>query len=250
MSYEKSAPYYDAIYTAMKDYRAEAERVRELIEANAAIPVQRLLDVACGTGLHLQYFANYYGVAGIDLDASQLSEARRRLPDVELIQADMRYYSLGKPPYNQHHPLIGHYDAITCLFSAIGHLPTVDDLNLAIGNFARHLLPGGVMIIEPWLLPHMWREGYFSMNAVDLPDVKICRMNHSSRNGNVITLDFNFLVAHADHVKHFSEQHEVMMFSETEFHIAFALAGLESIYDPAGISTNGRGVFIATKPLL
>ena len=238
MSYEQSAPYYDAIYTAMKNYRAEAERVRELIEANATRKVQTVFDVACGTGLHAQYLKDHYDVTGIDLSAAQLAVARQRLPIMPLYEDDMRTFTLPRPA-----------DAIVCLFSAIGHLKSVAELEQTIANFARQLQPGGVIVIEPWLLPHMWRPNVISMNAVDLPDVKVCRMNHSSRNGNVITLGFNFLVAHADHVKHFNEQHEVTMFSETEFHIAFALAGLESTYDPAGINSNGRGIFLATKPL-
>lgn len=49
--FEKSARIYDTIYK-FKDYAAEADLVTRYIRASAP-DAATLLDVACGTGLHL-----------------------------------------------------------------------------------------------------------------------------------------------------------------------------------------------------
>ena len=85
-----------------------------------------------------------------------LAVARQRLPELTLRQGDMRTFDLGKQ-----------FDAITCLFSAIGYMPTIDDVRAAIGNMAHHLRPGGVLLVEPWLTPDMAIDGHRSALFVE-----------------------------------------------------------------------------------
>jgi SAM-dependent methyltransferase len=138
--YRDSARYYDAIY-GFKDYAAEAAAVSARIRAHRP-EAATLLDVACGTGAHLAHFAREYRVEGIDLSQEQLAIARARLPGIELHQGDMTTFDLGKT-----------FDAVTCMFSSIGYIGTLDGLDAAIGRMAAHLAPGGVLVVEPWLLP-------------------------------------------------------------------------------------------------
>ncbi|MBA2616521.1 MAG: class I SAM-dependent methyltransferase, partial [Actinobacteria bacterium] len=51
--YSRSARVYDALYSTFKDFVAEAERVHELIQSRKP-GARTLLDVACGTGAHLE----------------------------------------------------------------------------------------------------------------------------------------------------------------------------------------------------
>jgi SAM-dependent methyltransferase len=102
-----SNEFYDAIYSH-KDYAAEAARVHELIRHRCP-GARTLLDVACGTGRHLEQLRAWYHVEGLDLDTRLLAAAQARLPAVLLHEADMRDFALGC-----------RFDAITCLFSAIG----------------------------------------------------------------------------------------------------------------------------------
>ena len=133
--FTQTARYYDKIY-AFKDYRAEAEKVVEHIREYGRSGGRRLLDVACGTGKHLEFLKEHFDVEGLDLDGGLLAVARERLPGVPLRQADMEDFTLG-----------GRFDAITCLFSAIGYLKTLDRVARACQTMAQHLLPGGVLII-------------------------------------------------------------------------------------------------------
>ena len=107
--YELSAAVYDLMHRARgKDYAAEVVQVSREIRARKA-DATSLLDVACGTGGHLLHLRNDFSVSGVELDPSMLELARRRLPDVELQAGDMRTFDLGR-----------RYDAVTCLFSAVG----------------------------------------------------------------------------------------------------------------------------------
>ena len=57
--FSKSIAYYDQIYSA-KDYRAETDLLVTLIQQHQRTEGKRLLDVACGTGRHLEYLREYY----------------------------------------------------------------------------------------------------------------------------------------------------------------------------------------------
>ena len=109
--FSRSAHLYDAVY-AFKDYAAEVERLRQVIDAR--VPSARtLLDVACGTGMHLAELRRWYEVEGLDLDPQLLAFARERLPDVPLHEGDMTAFDLGRE-----------FDVVTCLFSSIAYVRT------------------------------------------------------------------------------------------------------------------------------
>ena len=102
-SYSKmAAEVYDAIY-AFKDYESEAKQLIKLIEDHKQTNGNELLDVACGTGAHLPYLADEFALTGIDLSSGQITEAKKRLPSVDLRLADMRDFELDK---NQKYALI------------------------------------------------------------------------------------------------------------------------------------------------
>ena len=76
-----------------------------------------LLDVACGTGRHLEYFVREASCVGLDIEPGLLAVAGRRCPGVELVPGDMTDFELGRT-----------FDAVTCLFSSIGYVRTVEGL--------------------------------------------------------------------------------------------------------------------------
>jgi len=59
--FSKTAKYYDLIY-GWKDYVAEATAVKEIIAAEKRSPGKKLLDIACGTGVHLALLYDGTGI--------------------------------------------------------------------------------------------------------------------------------------------------------------------------------------------
>src|SRR5581483_10962704 len=91
--FTRSTHLYDAVYS-FKDYAAESARLHELIQARRP-GAATLLDVACGTGAHLEQLGRWYEVEGVDVDPEMLEVARARLPGVPLHAGDMRELDLG-----------------------------------------------------------------------------------------------------------------------------------------------------------
>ena len=79
--FNKSAAFYDLLYS-FKDYAAEADKVRLVIDAANKSGGRRLLDVACGTGHHLHHLKEHFEAEGLDLDPELLAIARQRLPEL------------------------------------------------------------------------------------------------------------------------------------------------------------------------
>ena len=233
--YDRSAEIYDAIYS-FKNYEKEAAKLHELIQKHKRSPGNNLLEVACGTGGHITYVKRNYSVEGLDINRHMLRLAKKKHPNVIFHRGDMVSFKL----HNQ-------FDAITCLFSAIGHLKTKRKLGLAIRNMSRHLKPGGVLIVEPWITPQQWRSGSVHANFVDQPEIKIARMNISKRRGRLSVLDMHHLVATPKRVEYFVERLELGLFTHEEYLDAFRSARLEVEFDPEGLM--GRGLYLATSAL-
>jgi ubiquinone/menaquinone biosynthesis C-methylase UbiE len=230
--YDRSAELYDTIYS-FKNYEKEASKLHQLIQQHKRSPGNDLLEVACGTGGHITYLKNSYSVKGLDINQQMLRLARKKHPGIEFHRGDMVTFKLNKQ-----------FDAITCLFSAIGHSKTKRNLSLAIQNMSRHLKPGGVLIVEPWFTPEQWHDGSVHANFVDQPELKIARMNISKARGRLSVMDMHHLVATPKRVEHFVERLELGLFTKDEYLDAFRRANLETTYDPEGVM--GRGLYIGT----
>ncbi len=231
--FTKTAKFYDAIYS-FKDYATEAETLHALITEHQGSAGNSLLDVACGTGKHLSLLRQHYDVEGLDLDENLLAIARERNPGVTFYHADMLTFELGR-----------RFDIITCLFGAVGYVKTPEKLQQALRNMIRHLEPGGVLIVEPWITPDNFQDGRLHSLFVDEPELKIARMNISRIEEGLAILDFHFMVGTPAGIDFFTERHEMGLFSREEFMSEFEANSMEVMYDPEGLMR--RGLYTAVK---
>jgi ubiquinone/menaquinone biosynthesis C-methylase UbiE len=232
--YGRSAVYYDNIY-GFKNYRRESEKLHTFIERRKKAPGNTLLDVACGTGNHLMYLKRWYDVEGLDVNPAMLRQARKKHPGIIFRQGDMCKFHLAN-----------RFDVITCLFSAIGHVKTKTRMRQAVGRMARHLKPGGLLVLEPWITPDRWSVGYLSANFVDQPDLKLARLSVSKRRANLSVNDEHHLVASTKGIEYFVERLEMGLFTGDDYQDAFKDAGLGVSYDTEGLI--GRGLYFGSKP--
>jgi dTDP-3-amino-3,6-dideoxy-alpha-D-glucopyranose N,N-dimethyltransferase/dTDP-3-amino-3,4,6-trideoxy-alpha-D-glucopyranose N,N-dimethyltransferase/N-methyltransferase len=215
-SFGRSSVVYDVLYAAAgKDYAAEAAELHRMIQELR--PGSRtLLDVACGTGMHLRYLADAYEVAGVDRSAHMLAEAAALLPGVPLVEADMRDFDVGR-----------RFDAVTCLFSAIGYMSSTDDLDEAVRSMARHLNDRGVLVIDGWVRPEAWRDpGSVQALSGHQHGTAAARVIRSYRDDRRTTLELHLLIGTTTGVEHLSETHTLTLFSDREYRAALEGAGL------------------------
>jgi SAM-dependent methyltransferase len=232
--FTKSAAFYDAIYAARgKDYAAEAAWLRAAYRTVAA-PGARLLDVACGTGLHLSELRTEYAVEGLDAEPSMIAIARERLPGVPLHVARMQDFQVS-----------GRFAIVQCLFSSIGYVANEAELRATIAHVAGVLESGGLLVVEPWFSPDEWHNGRLDAVFVDRPDLKIARIGTAERYGTTSVSRFDYLVGEPNGVSSFGETHALELFTDAQYRAAFEAAGLSVRIERSDLFT--RGLYLASR---
>ncbi|MDP9067997.1 MAG: methyltransferase domain-containing protein [Actinomycetota bacterium] len=230
--YDESAAFYDAIY-GWKDYEAESKRLLAEI-AKRTPDAKSLLDVACGTGRHLELLSGTFEVEGVDLSPEMLAIARQRLRHVPLHEADMRSFELDR-----------RFDVVTCLFGSIALLQVIDEARNAVRNMMRHLAPGGLLIIEPWVREEDFENGRMDVETYDTSDGHVLIGSVARRQDRLAMLDIQYLLVRSDGVRHVSEPLQPALWTQAEYAALLSDEGLRVDYDPDGLM--GRGLLIATN---
>lgn len=224
---------YDLIYSSFKNYDDESATIHSAIH-QANPNTRRVLDVACGTGEHARRLTERFGyhVDGLDLDANFATIARRKLPNASVHVANMIDFEVPD-----------RYDAIVCLFSSVGYVRTLDNLQKTFTQFKRHLAPDGVVIVEPWFEPGVLSERRVSVNQAVSTDASVCRMAYTTITGRLSRLQFEYLIGRPDGIERASEVHELGLFTVAETMECFRGAGLRATHDQKG--PTGRGLYVA-----
>ena len=209
---------YDLIYAvaAGKDYRREARDVTALIRRRNPAAAS-MLDVACGTGLHLSHLRHEFAhVEGLEISDAMRQAAVERLPGVTVHAGDMRDFRLGRT-----------FGAVTCLFSAIGYAQSVDELRRTLHCLAAHLEPGGVLLLEPWFTPQQWTLGPVDLGTARDHHRHVTRTCYSGRSGTVSTMTMHYVLDEPGAgVRQWVEQHAMTLFTQKQYHSAIQKAGL------------------------
>ncbi|MHA2050448.1 MAG: class I SAM-dependent DNA methyltransferase [Promethearchaeota archaeon] len=233
--YRKLARYYDLIYS-WKDYKKEVSRINELIEKYKKSDGNNLLDVACGTGKHLEYFKDQYNCTGIDLNEEMIAVAKDNSSNARFKQADMINFNLNDK-----------YDVIICLFSSIGYVKTYENLEKTIVNFANHLKSGGITIIEPWFTKSTYWVGLPGMTTYDGEDIKIARLNTTKLENDLSVMEMHHLIVEKDqNVEYFVDKHELGLFEIDKFLEIMNNSGFKAEFLKDGLM-EGRGLYIGIK---
>ena len=235
--YRHSVEAYEVLHAARgKDYGREAAAVVERIRRRRPEALT-LLDVACGSGLHLAAFQELgFAVEGVDLSSAMLAAARDRLPGVALHEGDMRTLRLAR-----------RFDAVVCLFSAIGYMTTLDDLAAAITTLGDHLVPGGVLVVEPWVEPDDWHDGSVYSEAAKAGDLAVARVSRTWREGDQSLIEMHYALATPDRTWSVVEPHRMGLFTTEHQLDAFRAAGL-TVEHEAKPGLTDRGLFVAVAP--
>lgn len=217
MAYDEQAAAYDLLYRTAKDYAAEARAVSAIVRGRCP-DAATLLDVGCGTGLHLERLRTQFDVVGLDVSEAMLAIARHRLPDVELVLDDMRAFDLGRS-----------FDAVICMFAAIAHVGDVAELHQSVRRMVRHVSPGGVVVVEPYVTLDQWIDGFVGYDAGAADGVTIVRATRSRREQRRAVMEMYYTVLSQAEVSQFSDTLTATLFTDDEYSSAMLAAGLTDV---------------------
>jgi len=148
----RHAELYDLFY-ADKPYEAEAEFVAACLREYSVGPTARLLEIACGTGTHaLQLEQRGYKIVATDYSQDMLERAKQKASaansQVEFQLQNMAQLEVNGAPF----------DAVYCLFDAIGYVATNEALEKVFRGVHKHLRDDGLFIFEFWHAAAMLRH--------------------------------------------------------------------------------------------
>lgn len=232
------ADVYDVVFRSRgKNFEAEAEAVARLVRAR--LPGARsVLDVACGTGAHLETLVAVFPHAeGLEYAPAMREVAEKRLPGTTVHAGDMRDFRLGRT-----------FDAVTCMGNSVACMSTTAELDAAISRMAAHLDPGGVVVIEPWWFPDSFIDGHVGGHLVAEDGRIISRITRSTRQGDRTRMEVRFTIADRGGIREFTDVLDVGLFTREQYLAAFARAGCATEF-VAGLSLeggrpNGPGLFV------
>lgn len=135
-----------------------ARRLLENLLIRYPAPVKTHLDLACGTGMTVEFFASQ-GWSSIGIDASVMMLAMARGRARGLVGGDVRAL-----------PLRGTFSRITCLYDSLNHLKNRADLVAAFRAARKVMSPDSLFFFDmnhPDVYPEIWgmREPYVSSGA-------------------------------------------------------------------------------------
>jgi len=130
------------------------------------IGARRVLDAACGTGMHALSLAERgYVVSGVDLSEGMIAKARTNATE-RAVHASFEVAGFGHL-FGQ---IGGGYDAVVCLGNSLTHVLNVSELEAALSDMAACLRFDGLLLIqnrnfdrildrrERWMHPQAHRE--------------------------------------------------------------------------------------------
>lgn len=199
--YSKYAKYYDKIY-ASKDYKAETEFINWAIDKHKKSIGKSLLDVACGTGNHIQYLKNKYKITGLDINFEMLKLAKKKISNVKFLKGDMKTLDIKNE-----------FDIILCMFAAIAYNLTYEELESTLKRFYKHLTNGGMILFDLHIHEDYFLGDQVWVNTVVEPDLKIARISQSPQKKPILDLDLVFLIKENGIVDFDIDQHQIGLFN-------------------------------------
>jgi SAM-dependent methyltransferase len=135
-AFRSSAHLYDALSDAGGRLKREGPLLLDLL---ARAPGQRVIDLACGTGLHAEYLAGHgAAVTAVDLSPDMIAyaEERRGHPNIQFRTGDMCQVAGGP------------WDVALCLGNSLSLLPSWEAVGAVLRRVHDVLSSGGLFCVQ------------------------------------------------------------------------------------------------------
>lgn len=133
--------HYDLLVNWQKRLSSEIPFLRELLK-EIKPPISTILEVGCGTGHHsaVLHKEMLYRVTGVDIEETMIEEARKRVPEAELLVGDFLDPELLKRCS---------FDSIISLGNSVGLIAAKSNFEAVAARFSQLIRkPKGVLIFH------------------------------------------------------------------------------------------------------
>jgi glycine/sarcosine N-methyltransferase len=142
--YDPFSADYDRFVNWEERLAYELPFIEQQLTASGA---RRVLDTACGTGMHAIALAQRgYDVTGADLSVGMIERAAAAKENAAAAGVEARFVVAG---FGELEARVGDgFDALLCLGNSLPHVLTADALHATLTDFAAVLRSGGLLLIQ------------------------------------------------------------------------------------------------------
>ncbi len=170
--YSDLAEIYDQLYLSIFNYEQDAEFVDSILKN---YQIKEFLELGCGSGhLAQRLVKKGYKIIGVDLYEEMLQIARKRLPEVEFFQQDIRNLKFRRK-----------FNCIIAMGRMYTYMLTNEDVEQSIRSIARCLIKGGIFLFDNFSAPDFirnFKENEKFIQEVDSGTRKIKRTSKDNWN--------------------------------------------------------------------
>lgn len=190
-NFSSYSPYYDLLYRD-KDYVAEVDYLRKLINEFSQNPANSLLELGCGTGIHATLLASQgTNVLGVDLSTDMLERAHARTMELDLDASQLSFEQGDARSFRSQRQ----FDVVASLFHVLSYQTREADLQAMIKTAASHLKDGGLFIFDFWYGPAvLWQRPSVRAKRLSNETIEVIRLAEPVINDASNTVDVNYTV--------------------------------------------------------
>jgi len=224
ISYNQLA-WTDTILARPEDFEKEATTYVNLIKPHLSASSPTMLHLGCGAGGHDYHFKRHFSVTGVDLSGGMLEIARKRNPEIQYLQGDMRTISLGRK-----------FDVVA-IPDSIMYMTTLEDLSAALSSAAAHLNRNGVLLVVAHTKEEFRNNNFAYTGEADNTHITVLENNHivsdSAYEATIV-----YLIRQGSRLEIQHEVHTLGLFSYDEWmrtfdrlHLKVEQMNLDYLYD-------------------
>ena len=225
------SPSYALAYDLLnegKPYQDEVDFVLKLYKSHNPVGElpKSVLDLGCGSGMHLSMFPSDTKKTGVDISESMLDVAKKReTPNATYLKTKIGDFQTESK-----------FDLVYSLFHVMSYQTTEMDLDQSLATICNSLSDNGLAVFDFWHRTAWDQDPPVTRMTVkknSLVEVKRVSSPTVDRASGLVTIDMDIFVHQANMDKnayeHFSEHHVMRAYTLQELAYAARLKGLEIV---------------------
>ena len=220
------------------EYGDEAALVAEWITRAHGAPIRSLLELGSGAGHLASQLPPEWDLTLVDRAPEMLALSKALVPRATHVDADLRTLDLGRA-----------FDAVL-LHDAVMYLTSAEELSSAFAIAARHLAPGGILLVLPDVVKDEFEEMTLGSGSSETePAVRLLEWHWDpDPTDDTYAVEFALLVRDRDGtVTCHHDRHTMGLFSRATWVRLLRAAGFELLEPDPFDPRDGGVVFVAVR---